>query len=110
MSKIGLDDLNHNRAIWEVTVEEPQRSSHKRKPHSEGVERKPLLIEVATVEALVVAPKTEFQEHMLPLYVEIHKPLNIDQNRLPALINQHVIRPKFSMNKPEDRARKYICS
>ena len=97
--EVVLRNPHHEFAIWKVAVEQSQWSGNKRKMHGECVKLHPLFIEIVRMQPSVMLSETELKEHMLPLDVEEHHPLNIDEDWISSLVHEHMVRSKFTMDE-----------
>lgn len=93
--------------MWKVAVEEAQGAGRQRETHGEHEEVEPCWIESGTGQGWVPIAETELQEHVLPLHVEEHQALDVDEDGVPGWIDQDVVGPEFAVDQPVFRARRH---
>ena len=92
-------NLPHERAIREVAVEQSQRSGYQGQALGQHVEREPVLVESVDPDGsrpVIVQP--DLHVHVLPLDVEVHEVLNIDDDRIAVRVDQDVVQAQFPVN------------
>ena len=84
---ISFDNPHHQLSIREVTLEHMQGARAERQVQAQLVEEASRVVEVVLSEMLISLPKPNFQKRVLPLDVEEHKTVNVDDNRMAVSIH-----------------------
>jgi hypothetical protein len=64
-------------------------------------------VQPAHPERLVVTAEAKAQERVLPLGVEVHGALDVDDHRLPPVVDEDVVRAKLAVDQGVLRAGRY---
>jgi hypothetical protein len=93
-----LGDPPHELAAGVVAVEQAQRAGGEREPLGEQVEREPVRVEPGHRQPPVVVVQPDAQEHVLPLDVEVHQVLDVDQDGVAVAVHQHVVQAQLAVD------------
>ena len=107
---VALRNPHHEFALWEVAVQQPQGPGNERQVHGECIELQPLVIKIVRTQPLVMLTETQLKENMLPLDVEEHGTLDIDEDWISLLVHKHMVRSKLTMDKAVLVARAHDTS
>src|SRR5258708_9551440 len=106
----ALRNLHHEFALWEVAGQQPQGPGNERQVHGECIELHSLIIKIVRTQPLVMLTETQLKENMLPLNVEEHGTLDIDEDWISLLVHKHMVRSKLTMDKAVLVARAHATS
>ena len=104
---VVLHDLHHRLAVRVVTIQQPQRPGDERQMQREAVEPQAPVIEIARAQPPVMLAEAQPQESVLPFDVEEHDALDIDDDRMPSLVDEHVVGPELAVDESVPRAGRH---